>query len=326
MLGPKYNIEAKKGELGVQQVSKIIFESLGWIFKKTPQEFDFGIDGQIDIVDADCTVTGQTFAVQIKYGKSFLKEKNRWGYIYRGELKHLNYLLNYPLPVFIMLCDPHSNDVYWELFDANKTERTPSAWKMSISKKQILVDSKKLITSLLPDVTDYTYKLERYWLINDVITKHTNSFHIVISKEWVESGDISEVTSQFDRLQVSRELAFKKKSNVEISFLGYESDPHELFEIPEVVHFSKKLAEKLPLFFYCNPSNNLCGLKLIAFCCADAQLISNINPQVKIDKYALIQFVHKQHELLNRVTDWLEMTEKENEEICIPIYKLLGMA
>ncbi|WP_086481890.1 DUF4365 domain-containing protein [Oceanospirillum sanctuarii] len=326
MLGPKYSVEAQKGELGVQRVSTIVFESLGWIFKRTPQEFDFGIDGQVDVVDVNGTVTGQTFAVQIKYGKSFFKEENRWGYIYRGELKHINYLLNYPLPVFIMLCDPDSNDVYWELFDANKTESTPSAWKMSISKNQVLVDSKKLITSMLPDVTDYTEELEKYWLINDVITKHTDSFHIVISKEWVESGGISEVVSQFDRFHVSRELAFKKKSNVEISFFGYESDSRELFEIPEVVHFSKKLADKLPLFFYCDPSNNLCGLKSIALCCANAQLINTIPPQVKIDQYALIQFVHKQHELLNRMTDWLEMTEEENEEICIPIYKLLGMA
>ncbi|OUL56339.1 hypothetical protein [Pseudoalteromonas ulvae] len=223
-------------------------------------------------------------------------------------------------------CDPDSNDVYWELFDANKTERTPSAWKMFISKKQILVDSKKLITSLLPEVINYTDELEIYWLINDIITKHTDSVHIVIPKEWTESGDITEVTSQFDRFHVSRELAFKKKSNVEISFFGYETDPRELFEIPEVVQFSKKIAKKLPLFFYCDPSNNLCGLKSIALCCANAQLINSINPQVKIDQYALIQFVHKQHELLNMVTDWLEMTEEESEEICIPIYKLLGMA
>ncbi|OUL57922.1 DUF4365 domain-containing protein [Pseudoalteromonas ulvae] len=104
MLGPKYSVEAKKGELGVLRVSTIIFESLGWIFKRTPQEFDFGIDGQVDVVDIDGTLTGQVFAVQIKYGKSFLKEESRWGYIYRGELKHINYLLNYPLPVFIMLC------------------------------------------------------------------------------------------------------------------------------------------------------------------------------------------------------------------------------
>lgn len=326
MLGPKYSVEAQKGELGVQRVSNIIFESLGWIFKRTPQEFDFGIDGQVELVDSNGTVTGQTFAVQIKYGKSFLKEENRWGFIYRGELKHINYLLNYPLPVFIMLCDPDSNNVYWELFDAAKTDRTPAAWKMSIPKKQVLAESKKSITALLPNVTDHTDKLEKYWLINDVITKHTDSFHIVISREWVESGDTLEVTSQFERFQVSRELAFKKKSNVEISFYGYESDPRELFEIPEVVHFSEMLAEKLPLFFYCDPSSSLCGLKSIALCCAKAQVINRINPQVKIDKNALVQFVHRQHFLLNKVTDWLEMTDKENEEICTPIYELLGMA
>ncbi|MDW7549824.1 DUF4365 domain-containing protein [Pseudoalteromonas peptidolytica] len=325
MLGPKYSGSAKKGELGVQRVSNIIFENFGWIFKKTPQEFDFGIDGQVELVDDDGVVTGQTFAVQIKYGRSFFKDRSRWGYIYRGELKHVNYLINYPLPVFIMLCDPDSNDVYWEVFDAARTDRTPSAWKMSIPKGQVLASSKETIRSLLPEVMDYTEELENYWLINDVITKHTNSFHIVISKDWVESGDISEVVSSFDRLQVSRELAFKNKSNVEISFFGYESDPRELFEIPEVVSYAKKLAERLSLFFYCEPSSNSCGLMMIALCCANAKSINSIKPQARVDKHAFIQFLHQQYALLNKVTDWLEMTEAEIEEICLPIHELLGI-
>jgi hypothetical protein len=32
-------------------------------------------------------------ACQIKCGKSFFKESNRWGYVYRGETKHFNYLV-----------------------------------------------------------------------------------------------------------------------------------------------------------------------------------------------------------------------------------------
>jgi len=40
----------------------------------------------------DGQVTGQILAVQIEYGKSFFQEKNRLGYIYRGDEKHFNYL------------------------------------------------------------------------------------------------------------------------------------------------------------------------------------------------------------------------------------------
>ena len=326
MQGPKYSKAAQKGELGVQRVSSIVFEKLGWIFKRNPQEYDFGIDGQVEIVDSFGTVTGQTFGVQIKYGKSFLNEETRWGYVYRGELKHINYLLNYPLPVFILLCDPESENVYWELFDAAKTERTKAAWKFSVPKNQILNSSKESILSLLPDASDHTDELEKYWLINKVISDYTDDLHLLIAKEWVDAGDISDVVEYFDRLKVSKKLAFSKKSKVELSFYGYDSDPRELFEIPEVVNFSKKIAQELPLFFYCDPSSKLCGLKSIALCYANARFVNSQKLQVSVDNHALSKFYYRQHELLNEVTHWLEMTEEENKDICMPIYEVLGVA
>ena len=51
-----------------------------WLFKRTHQEHDYGIDGYIDIVTEDGHVTGQMFASQIKCGKSFFQEKTKDGY------------------------------------------------------------------------------------------------------------------------------------------------------------------------------------------------------------------------------------------------------
>ena len=96
---PQFSRSAQQGERGVNVVSRIVNENFGWIFKRNHQEHDFGIDGQIEVITPTGSVTGQMLAVQIKYGKSFFQEKNRWGYIYRGELKHFNYLSNYPIPI-----------------------------------------------------------------------------------------------------------------------------------------------------------------------------------------------------------------------------------
>ena len=87
---PKYTHSARQGEAGVNFVAKIISNEFGWIFRRIHQEHDFGIDGQIEIVGDDRSITGQILAVQIKHGPSFLSEKTRWGYIYRGEVKHFN--------------------------------------------------------------------------------------------------------------------------------------------------------------------------------------------------------------------------------------------
>ncbi|WP_244576067.1 DUF4365 domain-containing protein, partial [Escherichia coli] len=103
---PKYQKEAQLGELGVNIVKSVINENFGWIFKRNHQEMDFGIDGFIEIVRDDGAVTGKMLAVQIKCGASFFSEENRWGYVYRGENKHFNYLSNCPIPVLVLLCKP----------------------------------------------------------------------------------------------------------------------------------------------------------------------------------------------------------------------------
>src|ERR1022692_4509082 len=91
---PQYAPSAKQGNLGVSIVSRIVDEDLGWLFKRNHQEHDFGIDGQIEVVTKAGAVTGQMLGCQIKCGTSFFKERNRWGYVYRGETKHFNYLAN----------------------------------------------------------------------------------------------------------------------------------------------------------------------------------------------------------------------------------------
>ena len=82
---PQYSNTAKLGEFGVRIVSKVISDTFGWLFKRNHQEHDFGIDGQVELVTNDGAVTGQMLAVQIKCGRSFLVEKNKWGFVYMGK-------------------------------------------------------------------------------------------------------------------------------------------------------------------------------------------------------------------------------------------------
>jgi hypothetical protein len=99
---PQYTQAARLGELGVGIVGRIVTEQFGWIFKRNHQAHDLGIDGQMEVVTGTNAVTGQMLACQIKCGKSFFKDSNRWGYVYRGEAKHFNYLANYPIPVIVV--------------------------------------------------------------------------------------------------------------------------------------------------------------------------------------------------------------------------------
>ncbi|PZN69612.1 MAG: hypothetical protein DM484_29370 [Candidatus Methylumidiphilus alinenensis] len=129
---PTYSKAARTGNDGIDLVSRVVHEELGWLFKRNHQEHDFGIDAQVDLILDDGSVTGQIIAMQIKYGKSFFQEKNQWGYVYRGEQKHFNYLANYPTPVLIVICNPSSHVCYWVEFDPTETSRAGKNWNITI--------------------------------------------------------------------------------------------------------------------------------------------------------------------------------------------------
>ncbi len=144
---PQYTPSAKQGNIGVGIVARIV-ESFGWLFKKNPQEFDFGIDGQIEVVSESGAVTGQILGCQIKCGKSYFAELNPRGYLYRGETKHFNYLANYPVPVIIIICDPESGAGLWVDFQPTDAQITKSGWKVTVPFTNTLSSSKSKLQAL----------------------------------------------------------------------------------------------------------------------------------------------------------------------------------
>lgn len=92
-------------EIGVNVVSTIINDELGWIFHRTHQKHDFGVDGYVDYVNRAGGVTGKFLAVQRKTGESYLNKLGS-AHWYRDTKEHLNYFLNLPIPVLLIVCDP----------------------------------------------------------------------------------------------------------------------------------------------------------------------------------------------------------------------------
>jgi hypothetical protein len=68
---PKVQPSALAGEAGVNLVAGVVNAELGWMFRRTHNEHDFGIDGYFDVVSASEEMTGRSLAVQIKYGRSY---------------------------------------------------------------------------------------------------------------------------------------------------------------------------------------------------------------------------------------------------------------
>lgn len=326
---PQFSHSAKLGEKGVSIVSKVVNDDFGWIFRRNPQEHDFGIDGQVDVVTSEGAVTGQVLAVQIKCGKSFLDERNQWGYVYRGEQKHLNYLANYPLPVIVVLCDPDSGEAYWELFEATTAEPTDKAWKMTIPFSNRLRSSKEALLNIVGPIRDAAEELNDYWAINKML-KESEVIFYALDADDVRSTELANPRAFFDRLRTTRELATNCQSKVEIFFSGYDHDDRELFEIPEVREYVAKLDGVLDdLFFFVRTSQPTHTLMTFALCQTSAKVVG-VNPggitkKVSFEPRPVGDFVERHCGPLNEITEWLNMPLEQEKKLYFDVVDCLKL-
>ena len=314
---PKYTPSQQKGSIGSLIVDTIVTNHFRWIFKKNPQETDYGIDGQIELVNNAGDVTGQAFAFQVKYGKSYVKRKNQWGYEYSGKQKHFNYFANYPLSVLIIVCDPEDDTCYFEFFDKNTAQLMDSSWKMTIPFDNVLIDSKERIAAALPPSKEYWPELREYWKIHEIILD-SEIILLRITEEHLLNGDTKLAEAFFQSLSRSREIADHSRGRVELIFHGYDEDLRELYAIDEVKSYLKRLAAKVDsLLFFFRIEERCTSLRLVTACCSDATDSGKRAPGGEIivtgNIDAIAEFVKLQQVGFKELCNWLNMpTDKQD--------------
>lgn len=231
---PQYDSSFKKGEDGITIVKSIVENELNWIFRKNHQEYDFGIDAYIDVISEFAQITGKTIALQIKTGQSYFSEKGAIGWIYRGEMKHLNYYLNHDIPVIIIIVDDINKKAYWNICDAEKTEKAGSNWKITIPyNNELNSASKKELHIYISPQIDYASQLEHFWLVNQIL-KEKDRIVFIVERPEVEKCLSNYLLDAFKRLEVNPELLVAVKGKVDVWIHGYDNDSRELYEIEEV--------------------------------------------------------------------------------------------
>lgn len=130
----------RQGDIGLYSIANIITKDFGWIFRPQPVR-DKGIDAHVEINSTKHNGIG-LIAIQIKSGLSYFKEKNENNYIFREDFRILDYWLNYPIPVLIMLHHPNET-IYWQVVNEQNITRLDKRWKMEIPFKNILTINNK---------------------------------------------------------------------------------------------------------------------------------------------------------------------------------------
>lgn len=324
---PKYKQSSRKGRSGLNILTKIVENELGWIVRPNHQEDDFGIDAYIDIV-IDDYVTGKSIAIQVKSGDSYLKEidNNFWNFY--GEKKHLNYYLNQDVPVLIVLVDITQEIAYWENCQIEYVNLNAESWTMPIPKSQrINFDQKDELLKHVSKNVDYVSQLEEFWNGNRTLSE-TGRLCIFAGKEDMQRMNYQPLVELIGRI-CSNKLHFSKfRENIEIGIHGYDQDSRELFQVPETKAWIKNIFAKVPglSYFLVNDSNSQ-FLKLFCFSTIDQVSIrSNISDKkfkVEYDSKELKKVLGIIFADLNDFTNAFKISMEINTEISRKIAKCL---
>jgi hypothetical protein len=125
------------------------------------------------------------------------------------------------------------------LFDPNRTESTATGWKLGVSKQSNLKEAKSTLLKIVGPASDHTEIIRAHWALNSALSEADIVLYAV-DKDDVMSGSTVHLKSFCDRISMNDTLLLKLQGRIEISISGYDDDPRELWEIPEVIAWFKK--------------------------------------------------------------------------------------
>jgi len=329
---PKYQKKTKLGEDGITILKRIVETKLEWIYRTNHQEHDFGIDAYIDIITNQGQVTGKSIAIQVKSGDSYFKEKNKFGWVFRDDLSHLNYYLNFQSPVILVLVNVSLNKAFWCHIDPNKTESTGVNWKITVPfKHRLSSKSKPELLKFVSPVKDYIPQLEHYWNVNKQLM-NSGILALVVDKSEVLNSDYQNLDLVFNRMQATPELIEKLENKVDIWIDGYNDDERELYKIEEVKIWILSFMEKISGWsYFLSTSQGLAFLKLMFLCFINVKEISDSGisdigieqKKVDFDMKSGQPFFALFFKDLNAFTDKHGISDDENIVICERVMKEL---
>jgi hypothetical protein len=113
-------------------------DGLGFLFRELP-DLDYGIDGQIEIVETSgesAFVTGKLVSVQVKSGSSYFEHFDNGAWLNYISKTTVNYWRSHSIPVLFVLVDVDKGEAYWARGDSEDHTETEAAYRIRVSKHQ----------------------------------------------------------------------------------------------------------------------------------------------------------------------------------------------
>ena len=145
---------------------------------------------------------------------------------------------------------------------------------------------------------------------------------VAVYRAEVEAIDVSRTAAVLSRVLADRSAVQRYRGRVDLSFHGYSKDPRELYEIPEVRLFCKKLDEAFPYWFYFLSTEGVM-LGVMAGCLCS---ITKLAPGSVSFGPDLIEFMTLHFRALNWIFENYSLDESHNVEISGKVTEYLGMS
>ena len=134
---------------------------------------------------------------------------------------------------------------------------------------------------------------------------------VVVSRDDVELNDISSTFSTLSSLLVDEATVRRFQGRVKISFDGFNHDPREIYEIPEIRRFCAKLDKHFPYWLYFLSMEDS-SLKAMTFCLCT---VENAGPGLASVDRDLLDFISSHLLAMNELFDRYSLDEETNRSI-----------
>lgn len=321
---PKRPNTGRTAEIGINVVSTIFNDDYGWVFRRTHQEHDFGVDGYVDYVSAAGSVTGQFIAVQIKTGKSYLTSSGQMHW-YKDSKEHLNYFLNLPTPLLLIICDPDSKECYWSLLEKEKVDFNETGWRHPIPKEKKLDKiSMEEIQALFGTIENHVSEFEQDQEMLSNIDEDSFIQYSIPRKD-IESQNILSLKKFIARITRNEKLTLAVQGKLYIATYGYEDDPREVFQIPEIRRWALVARKEIKEWYLCAGEEQYSTLMWITTCTCAAN-VKKLKRRggrilVQTNPHKAVTFLRECFEGLNIATDKWGWSTKYNYGISKKIQK-----
>ncbi len=146
---------------------------------------------------------------------------------------------------------------------------------------------------------------------------------LMFSRRQVETCDIDEPLQLLHRLIADRRSAIEYGGRISLVIDGYNDDPRELFEIPAVRAYLKRLDQEWPYwFFFLSQADE--SIKMLESClCNTIEVVPGV---ASIDIEQMERVLARHFGAMNRLTEKLDLPKEKCEELAEGIISLIHNA